>query len=53
MFGPTEQVPDFIFMQINEEMVREAVPEAKGSRDPSGVESYGFWRVMASKSLKQ
>ena len=36
VFGSTEQVPDSIFQQINEEMVREAALKTKGSGGPSG-----------------
>ena len=45
-FGPTEQVPDSIFQQINAEMVREAALKTKGSGGPSGVDSNGFRRMM-------
>ena len=48
VFGPTEQVPASIFQQINEEMVREAALKTKGSGSPSGVDSNGFRRMMAS-----
>ena len=53
VFGPTEQVPDSIFQQINEEMVREAALKTKGSGSPSGVASNGFQRMMACKSFKK
>ena len=53
MFGPTEQVPDSIFQQINEEMVGEAALKTKGSGGPSGVDSNGFRRMMACKSFKK
>ena len=39
VFGPTEQVPDSIFQQINEEMIKEAALKTKGSGGPSGVDS--------------
>ena len=53
MFGPKEQVPDFIFQQINAEMVRKAALKTKGSGGPSGVDSNGFRRMMAGKSFKK
>ena len=53
MFGPTEQVPDSIFQQITEEMVREAALKTKGSGGPSGVDSNGFRRMMACKFFKK
>ena len=53
MFGPTEQVSDSIFQQINEEMIREAALKTKGSGGPSGVDSNGFRRMMACKSFKK
>ena len=53
MFGPKEQVPDFIFQQINAEMVGEAALKTKGSGGPSGVDSNGFRRMMACKSFKK
>ena len=53
VFGPTEQVPDSIFQQINEEMVREAALKTKGSGGPSRVDSNGFRRMMACKSFKK
>ena len=52
VFGPTEQVPDSIFQQINE-MFREAALKTKGSGGPSGVDSNGFRRMMACKSFKK
>ena len=53
VFGPTEQVPDSIFQQINKEMVREAALKTKGSGGPSGVDSNGFRRMMACKSFRK
>ena len=53
VFGPTEQVPDSIFQQINKQMVREAALKTKGSGCPSGVDSNGFRRMMACKSFKK
>ena len=53
LVGPTEQVPDSIFQQINEEMVREAALRTKGSGGPSGVDANGFQHMMASKSQEQ
>ena len=53
MFGPTEQVPDFIFQEIHEEMVREAALKTKGSGGPTGVDANGFRRMMACKSFKK
>ena len=53
VFGPTEQVHDSIFQQINEEMVREAALKTKGSGGPSGVDSNGFQWMMACKSFKK
>lgn len=51
-FGPTEQVLDSIFQQVNGEVVREAALKTKGSGGPSGVDSNGFRRMMACKSFK-
>ena len=53
MFGPTEQVPDSIFQQINEEMIKEAALKTKGSGGPSGVDSNGFQWMIACKSFKK
>ena len=53
VFGPTEQVPDSIFQQMNEEMLREAAPKTKGSSGPSGVDPNGFRRMLACKSFKK
>ena len=50
VFGPTEQVPDSIFQQINKEMLREAALKTGGR---SGVDSNGFRRMMACKSFKK
>ena len=41
VFGPTEQVPESIFQQINREMVREAALRTKGSSGLSGVDANG------------
>ena len=46
-------MPDFIFQQINKEIVREAALETKGSGGPSGVDSNGLQRMMACKSFRK
>ena len=49
----SEDVPAFLYRQINGEMVQEAKLRTKGSCGPSGVDVNGFKRVLACKSFKK
>ena len=53
LFGPVEDLPAFLYQQINEEMAREAALRTKGSCGPSGVDANGFKRMLACKSFKK
>ena len=48
LFGPMEDIPDFIYQQIIYAALR-----TKGSGGPSGVDSNGFRRILGSKSFKK
>ncbi len=51
--GPTQDIPESLYLAINGEMVREAALRTKGSGGPSGVDANGFKRILACKSFKQ
>ena len=53
LFGPVEDIPDTIYQQINDELIREAALKTKGSGGPSGVDANGFKRMLACKSFKR
>ena len=44
---------DSIFQQINAKVGQGTALKTKGSGDPSGVDSNGFWQMMACKSFKK
>ena len=49
LFGPVEDLPAFLYQQINEEMAREAALRTKGSCGPSGV---GCERIQENAGLQ-
>ena len=53
LFGPVEDIPDSVFLEIDGEMVRDAALRTKGSGGPSGVDANGFRRLLACKSFKK
>ena len=53
LFGPVEDIPDSVFLEIDGEMVRDAVLRTKGSGGPSGIDANGFRRLLACKSFKK
>ena len=52
LFGPVEDIPDSVFLEIDGEMVRDAALRTKGSGGPSGVDANGFRRLLPCKSFK-
>ena len=53
LFGPVEDIPDSVFLEIDGEMVRDAARRTKGSWGPSGVDANGFRRLLGYKSFKK
>ncbi|KAL9959428.1 hypothetical protein ACROYT_G032751 [Oculina patagonica] len=53
LFGPVEDIPDTVFLEIDGEVVRDAALRTKGSGGPSGVDANGFRRLLACKSFKK
>ena len=53
LFGPVEDIPDSVFLEIDGEMVRDAALRTKGSGGPSGVDANGFRRLLGCKSFKK
>ena len=54
LFGPIDdEIPESVFVEINGDMIRQAVLRTKGSGGPSGVDANGFRRILACKSFKQ
>lgn len=53
LFGPIEDVPDTLFLEIDGEMVREAALRTKGSGGPCGIDADGFRRMLSSKAFKK
>ena len=53
LFGPVEDIPDSVFLEIDGEMVRDAVLRTKGSGGPSGIDANGFRRLLTCKSFKK
>ena len=50
--GPVEDVPDSVYQEINEELVREAALRTKGYGGSSGVDANCFKRILACKPFK-
>ncbi|PFX30258.1 hypothetical protein AWC38_SpisGene4932 [Stylophora pistillata] len=53
LFGPIEEVPTTLFLEIDGEMVREAALRTKGSGGPCGVDVDGFRRILSYKAFKK
>ena len=53
LYGPVEDIPDSVFLEIDGEMVRDTALTTKGSGGPSGVDVNGFRRLLACKSFKK
>ena len=53
LFGPIKDIPDTLYYEINEDMVRDAALRTKGSCGPSGVDANSFRRILTCKSFKR
>ncbi|PFX13067.1 hypothetical protein AWC38_SpisGene22884 [Stylophora pistillata] len=53
LFGPIEGVPDSMYYEINEDMVRDAALRTKGSGGPSGIDANGFRRILTCNFFKR
>ena len=53
LFGPVQDIPDSVFLEIDGEMIHDATLRTKGSGGPSGVDANGFRRLLACKSFKK
>ena len=53
LFGPIKDIPDTLYYEINEDMVRDAALRTKGSCGPSGVNANSFRRILTCKSFKR
>ena len=53
LFGPTGDVPDTLYYEINGDMVRDPALRTKGSGPPSGVDANGFRRILTCESFKR
>jgi len=53
LFGPVQEVPPTLFLEIDGEMVREAALRTKGSGGPCGVDADGFRRILSGKAFKK
>ena len=53
LFGPIKDVPDTLYYEINEDMVRDAALRTKGLGGPSGIDANGFRRIITCKSFKR
>ena len=52
LFGPIEDVmPEAVYLQINGEMIREAVLRTKGAGGPFGVDANGFSKNTCIKAV--